>query len=106
MAATLDQIHNARVDNSLITKTESAVLVASRDIINEDPGTADHAVRIAAANACFTNETYLQEFLHGMMYYISTNDTIASNPAGATDGDIQFVVNGNYTIVATAFPPA
>jgi hypothetical protein len=104
--ATLAQIHNARVSSDLVTKVESAILVASRDIRAEDVATASHATRIAMANKCFTNDVYLQQIVSAMMFYVGTNDTIAANLSGATDNDIQFVVNSIYTDISIVFPPA
>lgn len=106
MAATLSQIHSARHSSELRAKTESAILVASNNVRNEAPATTNHAERVACANACFTDETYLSTIVSAMMFFIGTNDTIASDIAGATDNDIQFVVDSYYTEIAIAYQPA
>lgn len=104
--ATLIQIYNARKDTQLKARTESALLVASLDVQNEDVGTANHTERLAMANKCLTDEPYLLECLSLAMYSVATNSTIAADPENATDNDIQFVVNSQYTNIALNNPPA
>jgi hypothetical protein len=104
--ATLIQIYNARRSNELKARTESALLVASGDVQNEDPGITNHAERLAMANACLSNEAYLQECLNLTMYSVATNANIAADPDAATDNDIQFVVNSQYTNIALNNPPS
>lgn len=104
--ATFIQKYNARHNASLRAKTEQAILKLSTDVRNEDPGTTSHAERLACANACYTNKTYLSEMLEAFMYDVGANDTIAGDPDSALDGDIEFVVSGAYTVQALAHPPA
>lgn len=104
--ATLVQIHNARYNSDLIARSEAALMVASGDVQNEDPGTANHAERLAMANACLSNGTYLAECTSLAMFSVATNATIAADPDNATDNDIQFVVNSVYTNIAVNNPPA
>jgi len=102
---TLIDYYNARRHTGLRSRTEAAILNASRDIQNESGATTNHAERLACANACFTSEQYLQQMVNSFMFDISTNVAIAADPTGALDGDIQFVVNGAYTTQALAHPP-
>jgi len=104
--ATLLEIYNARFEPSLISRAQAAVLNASNDISNEAPETPNHAERLASALACLSAKAgYLNLFTNAIMFPISTNPVIAANPIGATDNDIQFVVNYNYTNIALANPP-
>lgn len=98
--ATLIQIHNARHHSTLRSRTEAAVLIASEVVRNEATSVADHAVRLAAANKCLTQEDYLSKFTNMTMFSIGTNDSIAVDPEGATDNDVKWVTETMYTNTA------
>lgn len=67
-----------------------AVAKAAYDILNEDPGYANHANRIIWARQALANAAGKAE---EMLWGIVTNPTIAAAGESATDNDIQFVVN-------------
>ena len=104
--ATLTQLYNARHSNELRTKTESAILLTSKYVQAEDPGVTSHAQRLACANACLRNESYLEQIVNVMMFEVGTNDSIASDILAATDNDIKWVVDNIFTSTSLLFPPA
>lgn len=103
--ASLVQMYNARFHPALMARTQAAILVASKAVQNEDVGYPYHTERLALANSCLASETYLAEVVRYMMYEMAANNTIASDPAAASDGDIQFVCNGAITNIARLHPP-
>jgi hypothetical protein len=97
---------------SLLEQIEVAAIKAATDIFNEDPGTADHANRMAWAN--FVNKsspTVVASFAWPVAMNPSIQAAIAADPSGSTvtDNDVQFVVNANLDAVIADFvanPPA
>lgn len=75
-----------------------AALKAAADIRNEDPGTPNHANRLTWAVSV---EQDPAAAARQMRYRIMENATIQSNPTGATDNDVQFVVNSLINDFAT-----
>lgn len=104
--ATLIQLYNARHSNELRSLTESAILRASKAIQIESAGTAYHAERLACANSCLRDDSYLNQITNAMMFETGTNDTIASNLTAVNDNDVQWVVDTAFTGVALQNPPA
>ena len=90
----------------LSQQTEVAVVIAAGQITNEDPGTPDHANRLAWANWATPNSS---------VAWVSFAWPVASNPAivaavtvdpsgqSVKDSDVQFVVNSNLEIVIAEF---
>jgi len=68
-----------------------AASIAANDITNEDPGTANHAARLAWANATLLNTQGVAE---KAMWGICHNATIQASGDASTDADIQFTFNG------------
>ena len=96
---------------SLTQRTESAVMTAIQDIINEDPSAPDHANRYAWAQWANTNTKFASiYFMWGLAMNPSIQATVTGDPSGESvpDGDIQFVVNSNIEMIITdcvANPP-
>lgn len=68
------------------------------DVLNEDPGTANHVNRVIWAKDALVNA----EAVAGRMFWgVLGNATIAAAGEAATDNDIQFVVNGLINTFAT-----
>jgi hypothetical protein len=96
--ALLDLYEASKSEGDFWKKVAGACLVAARDIDNEDPGTTNHANRVTwAAEVREVLESKAKELLPDVL----TNPTIQANVAGATDNDIQFVVNSLIDTYAT-----
>lgn len=89
--ATLEQIFNLRFQGALKPRVTAAVAKAAQDVLNEDPGTANHVARVAWAKAALQNA---QAAAEEMMWGVVGNATIQASGDSSTDNDIQFVVNG------------
>jgi hypothetical protein len=81
-----------------LEKIEVAAIHAASDIKNEDPGTPDHANRLAWAN--YVNKSspvVVSSFAWPCAMNPTISAAIAADPSGLTvsDNDVQFVVNGN-----------
>jgi hypothetical protein len=87
---------------SLKERTEAAVMTAIQDIINEEPSTPDHANRYAWAQWANTNTSIASMyFMWGLAMNPSIQAQVEADPTGQSvpDGDIQFVINSNITLV-------
>lgn len=90
--ATYMELFNLRYSNlTLRARTAVACVKAAQDVLNEDPGTTDHAKRVAWANAALSDANGMAEKL---MWGVLGNSTIQASGDASTDNDIQFVVNG------------
>ncbi len=88
--ATLEQIYNLRFQGTLKPRVTAAVAKAAADVMNEDPGTANHAARVAWAKAALQDA---QAAAEEMLWGVVGNATIQASGDASTDNDIQFVVN-------------
>lgn len=89
----------AEVGNHILWRQSFvAVLKAAADIRNEDAGTSNHANRLLWAQAV---EQDPAAKVREMRYRIMENATLSANPTGATDNDVQFVVNSLVDAFAT-----
>src|SRR5262245_1700860 len=77
--------------SDLRTRTQIAICNAAYNVVNEDPGTANHANRILWANDVLANP---ERMMNLEMSLLVQNSTIQAEGDNATDNDIQFVVNG------------
>lgn len=88
-------IYNARRSGTLYAQAESFLLTkAVPDVKNEDPGTPDHADRVAWAVATETSEAELAIQVRRLLIYLVQNPTIAAAAASDTpaeDSDVEFV---------------
>ena len=80
--------------NDLHAKISRAIDVAARDVINEDPGTTNHANRIVWARHIRKGPTNITIEANAWINVVLDNATIAAAGNLATDNDVQFVVNG------------
>ena len=102
--ATLLQIYNILYGDDyrpLTNRTISAVLNAANAVINEDPGTANHANRLVWAQAALASREGLSAAADEMFVGVCSNPTIQTTGNDATDNDIQFVVNSLVNSYAT-----
>lgn len=102
--ATLLQIYNILYGDDyrpLMNRTISAVLNAANAVVNEDPGTANHANRLAWSQAALASRDGLSAAADEMFVGLCSNATIQSTGNDATDNDIQFVVNSLIDSYAT-----
>ena len=89
--------------SALRAKFEGALITAAAAIINEDPGTANHANRLVYANALMADEGSALSAAakaHTQMA-IATNATIQAAGNAADDSDVQFVCNSQIDTFAT-----
>lgn len=79
-----------------------ACLVAAYAILNEAAETENHADRLVWANVMLgTDAAAVQAKVTAMMKYaIASNATLQADPVGASDNDIQFIVNSQINIMA------
>jgi hypothetical protein len=85
--------------SDLRTRTQIAICNAAYNVLNEDPGTPNHANRIL-----WTNDTlaWPERMMSLEMSMLVQNPTIQAEGDNAADGDIQFVVNGLVDYFANA----
>ena len=90
--------------NDLHKKVARAIDKAARDVINEDPGTENHASRILWAKKVRKNPDIMITEAHRGMMYVLDNATVSAAGNAATDNDVQFVVNGIVDTLAEGSP--
>lgn len=97
--ATLAEVFNLHVTAaSLRNRCAAAVAKAAMDVLNEDPGTSNHANRVIWANDALINA---EAVAARMFWGVLGNATIATAGESATDNDIEYVVAGLIDIFAT-----
>jgi hypothetical protein len=97
--ATLLEIYSLRYESATLRpRTVSAVVKAAQDILNEDPGTANHANRLIWAGEVLNDPKAKTE---EMLWGVVSNATIQTGGDASSDNDIQFVVNGLVDTFAT-----
>lgn len=88
-------IYTAATDaaSTLRQKVAVAIHTAAVAIINEDPGTQNHAQRLRWARQVVDTPSgpVVQAAAH--IWEVLENAVIAADPAAATDSDVQFTVN-------------
>ena len=90
----------ADTTNDLHKKVARAIDKAARDVIAEDPGTANHAERFVwASNVRLRPDNVISE-AHQYMVYVLDNATVSAAGNAATDNDVQFVINGLVNTMA------
>lgn len=85
-------------DTDLYRKEVVAVFKAATDIIVEDPQTANHANRVAWAQAALLDP---KAKANEMRLSVLQNATIQTLGDASTDNDVQFVVNSLVNSFAT-----
>lgn len=87
---TLEQIPALWANDQLRAKVEAAITVVANEIEQEDPGTANHAGRLALANQVYSSvQRFREPFLRAM---------VAAN-SGATEAAI---INASDSAILTA----
>jgi hypothetical protein len=98
--ATLEDINKLKYDATLRRRFESAMDKSATDILNEDPGTTNHANRIKWAKDVLYN---LMDMVSAMMGVFMQNATLQSSGTAVTDNDILFIVSSAIDGFATNF---
>lgn len=80
--------------NDLHKKVARAIAKAAQDVVNEDPVTPGHKVRIVWAEAMRAEPDNVIIEAHRAMLLVLDNATVAAAGNAASDSDVQFVVNG------------
>lgn len=89
--------------NDLHKKANRAIDKAARDVINEDPGTTNHANRLVWAVHIRKSIDNMQAMTRRWMVAVLDNATVAAAGNAATDNDVQFVVNALVDTMANDF---
>lgn len=101
----LVDIYNAwRGESGVLRKKFiGACLKAAFDILNENPGTGNHANRLIWAQSIVagTVAEVEEKALQHLRYAAASNATIQSAGDDSTDNDVQYVVNSQIDIFAT-----
>lgn len=95
----LIDVYNLKSNAEFKAKVAAAVAKAANDILNEDPGTTNHADRVVWAKVAMKDAESTAE---QMLWSVVQNATIQTNGLNSSDNDIQFVVNSNIDNFATA----
>jgi len=82
------------IGNNLHKKVGRAIDKAARDVINEDPGTPKHDIRLVWAKWIRAQPDRVITEGHRAMLHVLDNATVATAGNTATDNDVQFVVDG------------
>ena len=98
--ATLQEVYNLRYEaTGLRSRVTAAIAKAAQDVLNEDPGTTNHAERVVWANEALADTiTWTQR----MMWAVVGNATIQTNGESSSDVEVQNAVNGSIDTFATA----
>lgn len=95
-------------DETFAARVAMCLMKAGLDASNEDPGTDNHANRLALAQRHLKAEINSKAVAAAV---IASNGTIqgeidaqpAQHGANVPDGDLQYVVNGLYNMLANAY---
>ena len=97
--ATLLDVYNLRYMSAYMKpRVIVAIAKAAQDILNEDPGTTNHANRVILANNSLRDTAIEAERL---MWGVVGNTTIQTNGDSSSDQEIQNAVNGLIDTFAT-----
>lgn len=87
-----------RGEGTLLRRVEGTCLTTAAYIRIEDPATTNHENRLVWAAKVKANR---KAMAREMLAKTLENPTLAANPEGATDGDVQYVVNSLIDTFAT-----
>src|SRR6201998_4787083 len=85
--------------SDLRTRTQIAICNAAYNVLNEDPGAANHANRILWANDTLASP---ERMMNLEMAMVVQTPSIQNEGDNAADSNIQFVVSGLVDYVANA----
>lgn len=91
-SATLDKVYKIYQSQVLRSRTMSAMIDATNDIINESTGTVDHAKRMKWSLDVLQKQGLM---LDTMMMFVSQNPTVQTNGGQVTDNDVSWIVNSS-----------
>lgn len=101
----LVDIYNCWIGQSGLLKAKflGATLKAAYDVVNESTGTTNHANRVVWANSILngTVADVEEKAMQHLRYGIASNATLQSSGDGATDNDVQYIVNSQIDTFAT-----
>lgn len=103
--ATYAELYNLHNNSALRNRVIIAVVVAAETVMNEDPGTANHANRLLWASDVFANPTAEANRMFMAVLAANKDQTIAQIEA-ATDVAIQNNVGAHIDLFATGEPVA
>lgn len=96
--ATLLEIYNlAQSQSTLRSRVSAAVADCALDVLNEDPGTTNHADRVVWAKQALIDPT---TEANRMFWGVLGNATIQASGEASTDNDILYVVAGLIDVYA------
>lgn len=98
--ATLLQIWNLSGSSNLRSRLAAACAKAAQDILNEDPQTENHSLRIKWAADALLNPNQMAD---RMMWGLLGNASIQSAGEASSDNDIQYVCNGLVNTFANLY---
>lgn len=81
-------------------RTMGFILKAIVSVINEDPGTTNHSMRLKYAYDCLQEPS---DYLDAYMVQMANNSTVRLNGNAVIDSDLEWVVNSVLDTIATAF---
>ena len=81
-------------------RTNGFILKAIVSIINEAPSTTDHVLRLKWAYDCMKIPV---KYLDAFMVALANNTTVRSQGNAVVDNDLEWVINSEIFVVATAF---
>lgn len=95
-------IYAPATDETHVLRKQVAVAChqAAVNVINEDPGTANHANRLRWANKTTASNAGPVNASERWIWKVLENASIQANPTTSTDNDVQFVVNGIVDVMA------
>jgi hypothetical protein len=95
-------IYTAATDPDHVLRKQVAVAMhdTAVDVINEDPETENHANRLVWARRTTQDNAGPVSMAERWIWKVLENATIQSDPTGATDNDVQFVVNSIVNLMA------
>lgn len=92
-----------RTESALYRQMTVGVFKAAVDVTNESAGTVNHTNRIAWANSVLSQSGIGPEGqAERWIWKVLENATIQGDPSGASDNDVQFVVNALVNDMANA----
>lgn len=93
--------YNLRYDSTnLRKKTSVSIANAAVDILNEDPGTSLHSLRLQWANDGLSDTETMTE---RMMWGVITDSTVAIQGDAASDSQVQDALNSVVNIYAKMY---
>lgn len=97
--ALLDIYNLLYEDSTLKARIIGASFLAAVNIELEDPGTPDHAARLALAQSILDDP---RVGMIAFLKHVAANPEVQTKAADATDNDLQFIVNSTWDSASKA----